>query len=401
MERIRSIFRWSFLIAAGALLLATGCSTPSGGRVGPTPMQVALEPYPSDQLLGIGVEVFQEGETDTKAMEKQNTSRQIRMSEVVFMAYHLKTTLEQSGFWGDIRVVPKGAKGKDITIHATVLSSNGEELALDVQAVDSRGEVWVDRVYRDKLTPEAYEEIRVGKRGPFQNIYNAVANDLASVRRRLDGLQVQQLQRTTQLLFAADIVPEAYGEYVRVNSDGLSEVVRLPAEDDPLWQRVNQISVRNEMFFEALNASYDPYYRTLWKPYSDWRRYNLVEQISIREARAESLKRTAAGIIMIAAAILLEMEEVDNSSTLRDILVLGGAQVIINGVNISKTAEVHRETLRELANSFSSDARTVRVEMEGQTVELTGNVREQMEQWREVLRSMHAQEMDGIPVADE
>jgi hypothetical protein len=364
-------------------------------------MQVALEPYPADQLLGIGVEVFEEGETDEKTMEKQNTSRQIRKSEVLFMAYHLKTTLEQSGYWGDIRVVPDGATGKDITVEGTVLSSNGEELALEIRATDSRGEIWIDRIYRDKLDEQAYEEIRVGKRGPFQNIYNAIANDLASVRRRLDSLQVQQLKRTTQLLFAAELVPEAYGDYVRTDGGGRAEVVRLPAEDDPLWRRVNQISVRNEMFFEALNATYDPYYRTLWKPYSDWRRYNLVERISIREARADSIKQAAAGIIMIAAAILLEIEDVDNSSTLRDVLVLGGAQVIINGVNISKRAEIHRETLRELVDSFSSDAQTVRVEVEGQTVELTGNVTQQVEQWRDLLRRLHAEEMAEIPLADE
>jgi len=186
-----------------------------------------------------------------------------------------------------------------------------------------------------------------------------------------------------------------------VGENGRTEVVRLPAEDDPLWQRVNQISVRNEMFFEALNATYEPFYRTLWTPYSDWRRYNLVERISIREARADSIKQTAAGIIMIAAAILLEMEDVDNSSTIRDVLVLGGSQVIINGVNISKRADIHRETLQELADSFSSDARTVRVEMEGQTVELRGNVSQQMEQWRSLLRKMHAEETQHLPLADE
>jgi len=401
VERIRSVFRRSFLVLFPGVVFLTGCATQSAGRVGPTTIQVALEPYPSDQLVDIGIEVFKEGDTDEEAMEKQHTSQQIRKSEVVFMAYHLKTTLEESGFWGDIRVVPDGATGKDVLVTAEVLSSNGEELALDVQARDSQGNVWIDRIYRDRVGRQQYEEIRVGKTGPFQNIYNAIANDLASVRRRQDSLQVRQLKRTTQLLFAAELLPEAYGEYVRTDSNGRSEVVRLPAEDDPLWQRVNQISVRNRMFFESLNATYDPYYRELWKPYSDWRRYNLVEQLSIREARADSIKKTAAGIIMIAAAILLEMEEVDNSSTLRDVLVLGGAQVIINGVNISKRADIHRDTLKELSDSFSSDAKTVRVELEGQTVELTGNVSQQMAQWRDILRKMHATEMENLPVADE
>lgn len=374
MERIRSLFRRSLLILFPlGILLFTGCATFSGQRVGPTVMMVAVEPYPAEELLNIGIEVFEEGETDTKSLEKQNTSSQIRKSEVLFMAYHLKSTLEQTGYWGDIRVIPEGALGLDVTIDTTFVSSNGEELSLDVKAIDSRGGIWIDRIYRDKLSQEDYEEIQIGIKGPFQNIYNAIANDLASMRRRMDALQVKQLRRTTELLFAADVVPEAYGEYVRQGEDGTAEILRLPAEDDPLWQKVHQIAVRNEMFFEALNASYDPYYRTLWKPYSDWRKYNMVERISIREARADSIKQAATGILMIAAAILLEMEEVDNTSTLRDVLVLGGAQVIINGVNISKRADLHRETLKELADSFSTEATTVRVELEGENDRAEGN----------------------------
>lgn len=401
MERIRSVYRRSFLILSVGSVLLTGCATRSVGRVGPTSMQVALEPYPAEEQLDVGIQVFREGNVDGEAMEKQHTSRQIRKSEVLFMPYHLKTTLDQSGYWGEVQVVPENASGKDLMVEAEILSSNGEELALDVRATDSRGEVWIDRVYRDTVRQQNYEDIRRGKTGPFQNIYNAIANDLASVRRRMDTLQVRRLQRTTQILFAAELVPGAYGDYVRTGTDGRNEVVRLPAEDDPLWLKVNQVSARNRMFFDALNATYEPYYRDMWTPYSDWRRYNLVERISIREARAESIKRTAAGIIMIAAAILLEMEEVDNSSTLRDVLVLGGAQVIINGVNISKRADIHRDTLQELADSFSSDAGTLRVTLEGRTVELTGNVSEQMTQWRDLLRDLHAREMEQTPLETE
>lgn len=360
--------------------------------MGPTSMQLAQEPYPSDELLSVGIELFSPGNMEAKELEKQFSSKEIRETEVQFMPYHLKITLEQSGFWGEVRVVPKDAQGMDITVQATVLKSNGEEMALDVKVRDRQGYVWIDRVYRDRLSKEDYEQVLIGKRGPFQNIYNAIANDIATVRRRMDPIAVLQLRRSTQLLFAADLVPGAYEDYVRKDSNGKLEIIRLPAEDDPLWQRVNQISVRNAMFFEALNNTYDPFYRKIWAPYLEWRRYNLVEQLSIRQARSDSLKQATAGIIMIAAAILLEVKDVDNASTIRDVLVIGGSQVIINGINISKQADIHRDTLNELAVSFSSDAQTLRVELEGQTVALTGSVSEQMAQWREILRKLYLQE---------
>jgi len=372
----------------------TGCATPGGSTVGPTTMQVAQQPYDPGQVLNVGVEVFDPGNTDEEALEEQHTSVEIRQAEVEFMPYHLKNTLEQSGFWGEVRVIPQDAGGMDVIVSAEVVSSNGEELALDVRVVDAQGYTWIDRVYRDRVDKENYEELRIGKTGPFQNIYNAIANDMAAVRRRMEPLDVTRLRRTTELLFAAELVPEAYGEYVRTTESGKRQVVRLPAEDDPLWVRVNRIESRNQVYYDALNTSYEPYYRQLWQPYSDWRRYNLVEQLSIREARREGIKQAAAGIVMIAAAILLEVNDVDDASTIRDVLVLGGSQVIINGVNISQRADIHRETLKELADSFGSEARTVRVELEGQTVELTGSVQEQMAQWRELLRRMHAERND-------
>jgi hypothetical protein len=130
----------------------------------------------------------------------------------------------------------------------------------------------------------------------------------------------------------------------------------------------------------------------MWSPYVEWRRYNLIEQISIRQARGDSIKQAAAGIIMIAAAILLEINDVDNASTIRDVLIIGGSQVVINGINVSKRAEIHRETLRELSDSFSSDAKTILIELEGQTVALTGSVDEQMKQWKDLLRKIHEKE---------
>lgn len=392
MERIRSVYKWSAISALLPLLFLTGCATPGRQLVGPTTMQLAQTPYPADELLSVGIEVFSPGNVDEAELEKQFSSKEIRETETQFMPYHLKTTLEQSGFWGEVRVVPRNAQGMDVTVQATVLESHGEELALDVRVKDRQGYVWIDRVYRDRLSKEDYEQVLVGTRGPFQNIYNAIANDIATVRRRMDPLEVLQLRRSTQLLFAADLVPGAFDDYVAEGANGKLEVVRLPAEDDPLWQRVNQISVRNAMFYEALNNTYDPFYRKMWAPYLEWRRYNLVEQLSIRQARSDSIKQAAAGIIMIAAAILLEVHDVDNASTIRDVLVLGGSQVIINGINISKQAEIHRDTLKELASSFSSDAQTIRIALEGQTVELTGSVQQQMTQWRELLHKLYLQE---------
>lgn len=401
MERIRRLSRRAGLICLPLLLLTAGCPTTrrGGATLGPTPLQTSLQPFAPDERLNVGIEIFDPGNTDPGVLAEQHSNLEIRKSETYFIPVHLKNTLDQSGYWGEVRVVPPDATGLDVRVAGSILHSNGERLAVHITVTDSEEMVWFERTYAENAQRVAYQSASQGSIDPFQNLYNAIANDLAAVRRRMDGFQIKTLRRTTEMLFAADLIPEAFGEYVRTTPDGRKEVIRLPAEDDPTWLRVEQISARNEMFFDALHATLEPFYLRMWGSYLDWRRFNLVEQTAIRQARSDGIRQATAGIIMIAAAILLEVRDVENSSTLRDVLIIGGSQVIINGVNISQRTELHEASLEELAESFGSEAQTVVVDLEGQTVPLTGSVAEQMTQWREILRKLHLAET-ALPPAD-
>lgn len=396
MAGIRSLPRWPVLIGL-ILLIQSGCRTQGPRGLGPTPLQQSQVPYAPEERLNIGVVFFDPGDTSEATLAAQHSNEQIRLAETRYMPFQLRNTLERSGYWGEVRVVPPGAKGLDLQVHGTILESNGEILHLQIHAVDTQGFVWLDRRYLERGRKEAYTAARTGVEDPFQHLYNSIANDLAAVRRRLDGFQVKTLRRTTEMAFAADLVPSAFADYVRRNPQGDLEVIRLPAENDPTWLRVEQISTRYELFFDALHASIEPFFHRMWPSYQEWRSYNLVEQTAIRQARQDSLRQATAGIIMIATAILLEVRDVPGSSTMRDVLVLGGAQVLINGVNISNRTEMHQETLRELADSFGAEARTVVVELEGETVTLTGSVDQQMTQWRELLQALFLAEQ---PPAD-
>lgn len=415
MERVRSVFGWSFLrlwlrpglglsLERGGwmllLLVGAGCATRAPRGLPPTSLHESVQPFAPEERLNVGIEIFDPGDTSAEALAEQSSNAEIRKAETHFMPMHLKNTMDASKFWGEVRVVPPGARGVDLVVRGTILRSNGEELRVRIEAEDSQGYVWLTRTYAEAGRTQAYQEAQAGSVDPFQNLYNAIANDLAAVRRRMDGFEVKTLRRSTEMAFAAEIVPEAFGEYLRETPEGKLEVVRLPAEDDPMWRRVEQISVRNEMFFDALHASYEPFYLGMWGSYQEWRSFNLVEQTAIRNARQQGLRQAAAGILMIATAILLEMNDVERSSTLRDVLILGGTQVVINGVNVSQRTEFHVEALEELAASFGSEARTVVVELEGQTVKLSGSAEQQMAQWREMLRRLHEAET-AVPGAED
>ncbi len=108
--------------------------------------------------------------------------------------------------------------------------------------------------------------------------------------------------------------------------------------------------------------------------------------------RTQAWTQAALGVAMIAAAVMLETEGVENTGTLRDVLVMGGTQVVINGINVSRQGAMHKTAITELSETFSSEMEPIVVEFEGKNYELTGTTQEQYAQWRELLRKIYEQE---------
>lgn len=377
-----------------AVLFLAGCAS-SGAKskkVYPTVLQVAVDEYGDDELLDVGITVFDKGDIDAKDLKDQHTNERIRESEAYFFPVHLKSTLEKSGYWGAVRVIPDHSQGLDVYVEGHILESNGEKLKVKVFVEDSTGKTWFTRIYRSDIEKEEYAKARMGEFDPFQRIYNSIANDMAAYRRTMTDAEITTLRRTSDLIFASQMAPDTFKDYLKKDESGSYEVLRYPADDDPMWERVKKVESRQDSFLDTLNAHYEPYYQDMWKAYLDWRKFNLVEQKALRKAKSDGWKRAAIGVAMIAAAIALEANDVDNTRSLQNILVLGGGQVVISGVNVSKQAEMHSVALQEMNDSFGSQVRTLVVEIEGEVVELTGTTDEKMEQWREILQKIYAAE---------
>ena len=80
-------------------------------------------------------------------LEASDFVREVRRAEARYIAFRLRNTLDESGHWGPIRVVPRSV-GSEVTIRGEVLSSTGERLELRVQAEDATGKVWLDKKFR-------------------------------------------------------------------------------------------------------------------------------------------------------------------------------------------------------------------------------------------------------------
>jgi hypothetical protein len=386
-------------IAAVATLLVvlSGCATYYAQDVGPTPIMRAEEEIREDQLLDVGILVFKGAEITEEKAEKEGTHADIRKAEAHFIPYHLKNTLQQSAQWGSVQVVPAETDSFDLLVAGEILESNGEYLGLKIEVVDASGRSWFRKNYREEVGEAAYKNNRPGQKDAFQNLYNAIANDMAAFKNSLSPEEIRNLRTTAKLKFADDFAPEAFKGYLAQDADDLLAIKRLPADDDPMLQRLLRIREREYMFVDTLNEQYEQFYVAMWPSYENWRQLNVTERKAISEIRKKALTRQLLGALMIAGAVAAGVGNSNNTAVLQTGLILIGGQVILDGFNISKEAEIHEASIRELSDSFSGEMKPVVMEFEGKQYELTGSAEEQFKKWRELLRKIYYAETGFEP----
>ena len=123
-------------IALICLHIFMGCATYNAQEVGPIPIMQAEQEIPEDQLLDVGILVFESKEIDEETAKKEGTHPDIRKAESHFIPYHLKNTLNQSSHWGAVRVLPAETSSVDLLVSGEILESNGEHLVLKVVYIE-------------------------------------------------------------------------------------------------------------------------------------------------------------------------------------------------------------------------------------------------------------------------
>ena len=387
------------LCAAVFMIFLTGCATYQAQKVGSTPIMRAEEEIPEDQLMDVGIVVFESKELSEKQAEDQGTNNEIRQAENHFIPYHLKATLQQTSHWGAIQVIPAETNSVDLFVKGEILESNGETLALRVKVVDASGKTWFTKNYKAEAVSRTYSGNRVGEKDAFQDIYNAIANDMAEFKQKLSPEQIAKIRTISKLKFAQDFAPDAFEGYLAKDKKDKITIKRLPAVDDPTMKRLLKIREREYMYVDTLNEQYDGFYNVMWPSYENWRQLNMTERIAMKKIKREALIRQLAGALIIAGGIASASTKKGgpNVGALEVGLILIGGQVIISGFNVSKEAEIHEAAIEELSESFSSEMKPVVLEFEGKQYELTGSAKEQFKTWRELLRQIYYAETGFEP----
>lgn len=395
LSRQRSRHALALLLTALAIGVFQGCATgPAKQAVEPTAAIHATGPVNEATLLDVGIHEFKTVESDSGKATQQGYYPEVKEAESYFIPFHLKQTLQMTGQWGAVRVLPANAEAVDVEVDGTIVESNGETLILELRVTDSTGREWLHKQYEESVGDAAYEGLREGEHDPYQDLYNTIANDMLAYRKRLSEEQIVEVRRVTELKFAADIAPYLYEGYLLAGEDGHLSVDRLPATNDPMYARVNRIREREFMFIDTVNGYYSDFYDEMWEPYAEWRKAHLKELEQQRELQEKAWTRRLLGVAAIIGAVAIGTNNPDSTSAqaARDLAIIGGYEAIRSGNELAMDAKIHADALEELGASFGADVEPVVTEVEGRTVELSGSIDQQYQEWQEILRKLFAAE---------
>ena len=390
---------YNSLLFLAAMLTLAGCATYGSRNVGPNPIELAKTEIPEEQLIDIGILVFETKELTPEEAKDEGTSLEIRKAESHFMPYHLKNTLHQSGHWGAIQVVPAETNTVDLLVKGKILESNGENLVLEIDVVDATGKRWFKRKYSAEVSASAYSGNKAGEKDAYQDLYNTIANDMAEYKNKQSAADIKTIRTVSKLKFAREYAPDAFDAYLAQDKKGHLSIKRLPADNDPMMVRLLNIREREYMYLDTLNQQYDWFYNQMWPSYENWRQLNLTEREAIHTVKREALTKQLLGALLIAGAIAAGSQNSNVGRAMAPAMVIIGGQVFISGWNVSKEAEMHSTAIEELSESFGNEMQPVTMEFEGKQYKLTGSAEEQFKHWKLLLRQIYLAETGFEPTS--
>lgn len=355
---------------------------PDAPIVGEVELQQSESAPAEFQLLDIGIVAFENQYNDSdSAIYGEWVFSEIRDNERHFLPYLLRNTLLESNQWGAVRVLPLSDPSVDLNIQGAIHQSDGTRLVLELKVTDSTGKTWLDKVYVDSSLVEDYPDstrLRSASQlsedeiiEPFEDIYQQVSNDLVNIRNRMSESELVNLRRVSQLVYANDLAPESFGHTLTTGPDGLLQVTSLPADDDPMAQRVEEMRLRHHLFIDTVDEYYQALYDEMEASYLVWRRYS-YDQIEEFDAPEEQ-----------------DVDQSLFSSTTNSL-------TLIQRYNRFRWSKIYELEFLELANSFNRELAPAILELNKNVHGLSGTMEEQYIQWRRILRQLFTLEIGEV-----
>ncbi|MDZ7644145.1 MAG: hypothetical protein U5K76_08050 [Woeseiaceae bacterium] len=129
-------------------------------------------------------------------------------------------------------------------------------------------------------------------------------------------------------------------------------------------------------------------------PYEGWRKKARENQVNIRQVKRSATMRALLGVVVVAGSLSMDTDSSSSSRrrakrVTQTVGIDRGLKTIVSAWRLRQSADVYREDIRELSQSFIAEAAPLTVQVEGQARRLTGTAEAQYEGWRKLLKDIY------------
>lgn len=313
-------------------------------------------------ILDISLKAFEMNLPDDIRLQQQaDIYPAVRQAEARYLPSFLKLILEDSGYWGAIRLLPDIDSGAEVQVSAAILESDGATLSLAIRAIDATGRVWTDKIYTNTAVESVSLNNPVLGTDPFLYLYTEINNDLGLVYSSLTSAQLNEIKSIATLRYAAALAPEVFSLYLESNEEGIYTLIRFPAANDPLLLRVQEIREHEYVFIDVVDEQYEDFFVGIKPVYDLWRRYRR-DQLSSEEDK-----------------INRELRQTDGFRR-------GSYMSLKESYNNFRWSRMQDQYLEEINEGFINEVLPTDVTLEDSLYHLSGTLDEQYQEWQEILK---------------
>ena len=327
--------------------------------------------------------------------EDEEVFEELRNFESRRFAVKLKLALENTNKVGAVRVTPNTSASGQIYVLGKIKKSNGQKVKIKVKVIDAAGKKIMDKNFSKKIKSSHFSNVRTKNTDAYNELFEEVALKVVEKLQKLDSIEINRLVNISDLRFGSEFSPESFNSYLSKKKNKY-KLVALPSENDPMWQRVNSIKVREQLFVDSLQSHYDKFVSSSNQSYVLWQSQSYNEILAEREAKKKAIGRGVLGVLSIAAAVASagSPKQGDDFSGEVAMLTLGG-KLIEDSAKYKAEAKMHRDSLKELGSSIDAELAPNIIEFENKTIEISGNAKQQFIEWRKFLKKMY--ELEKTP----
>ena len=315
---------------------------------------------------------------------------ELRRAESRRFAVKMMRSLNETNAFANVTVTTSTNFLSDIVISGQIQESNGEDVRLLINAVDSTGKSIIkNKVYSHRTNEYFYQNLRNKDKDPFDPLYRAIAADII---KELKKRNLEEIELVTDLRFAQKLNDMQFYDALDYKNDRYS-LGFVPAMDDPMFLRAQNVQIKDAQFRNEMQKHYVSFSATMDESYKIWQEAALKASKQKREAQRAAAGKALLGALMVAAAASSASDsDYYDYNVGATVAATVGAGLLVSAVGDAQKAKVHESTINEVSKSFDGEIAPQVIEMEGLQVKLEGNIQNQFDQWQTILADIYKSE---------